>query len=62
MALDVAIGLLRQQGDREFLSVTNTAMKVLQNILCSPDEPKYRSISSRCKVRRRVRAFGCSMV
>lgn len=37
--------------DQEFLRLTRTALRIIQNILNEQEDPKYRTVRANCKVR-----------
>ena len=48
--MDAALTSLQQSGDREFLRLTHTALKIIQNVLSEPHEEKYRRLRIASKV------------
>ena len=38
--------------DQEFLRLTRTALRIIQNILNEQEDPKYRTVRADCKVRK----------
>jgi len=42
--METATALLLEGGEQEFLRITSTAMKIIQNVLCEPTEEKYRRV------------------
>ena len=50
MAMEAAIDMLQKGGVEEFMQISSTALKVIQNVLTYPMEDKYRRIRTTCKV------------
>lgn len=48
--MEAATALLLQGGEQEFMRITSTAMKIIQNVLCEPGEEKYRRVRAASKV------------
>ena len=48
--METATALLLDGGEQEFLRITSTAMKIVQNVLCEPAEEKYRRVRAASKV------------
>jgi len=48
--METATALLLEGGEQEFLRITSTAMKIIQNVLCEPTEEKYRRVRFASKV------------
>lgn len=49
MAMEAAIDMLQKGGVEEFMQISSTALKVIQNVLTYPMEDKYRRIRTTCK-------------
>ena len=52
--MEAATALLLQGGEQEFMRITSTAMKIIQNVLCETGEEKYRRVRAASKVRRTI--------
>lgn len=50
ITMDAALEKLRELGDKEFLFLTRTALRIIQNILSEPEQEKYRRVRSASKV------------
>lgn len=50
--MEEALDFLRRTvDDQEFLRLTRTVLRVVQNVLNDPDSDKFRTVRAACKVR-----------
>lgn len=51
LTMKEALNFLRASvDDQEFLRLTRTSLRIIQNILNDPESPRYRTVQAHCKV------------